>query len=358
MRREAAEQRPSASSKANASILIVGGYGQVGSRIAAHLSARFDGQIIVAGRSSARAAALAGRLGERVHARTIDVADAATHASATEAVDLVIVCIDLPDTAFVEHCLERGIHCVDITAELETMRRVLALDPVARRHGATVVLGVGLIPGLSNLMAKRGVSRMQTATRVENAFLVGLGEEHGSASLLWTFGHLGDKEYRKRAKIDFGAPYGERTVLHYPFPDQHTLPQTLPIESATSWLCMDSAPMTRLFGLVRRLGLSGLFRNASLLDFFTRFGTKLRFGREDCVVTTRVVGPAGSYQAWLKGRGEAFVTALAAAEVAYRLATASFASGVHHIEQVFRLDEFLPTLESEGVSFDESFSAN
>jgi hypothetical protein len=257
-------------------ILIVGGYGQVGSKIAANLSTRFDGQIIIAGRDADRAAAVAGRLGERVHARTIDVADATTYASATEAVDLVIVCIDLPDTAFVEHCLERGIHYVDITAELETMRQVLALDPVARRHEATAVLGVGLIPGLSNLMAKHGVSRMQTATRVENAFLVGLGEEHGAASLLWTFGHLGDEGYRKREKFDFGAPYGQRTVLHYAFPDQFTLPQNLPIESATSWLCMDSALMTRLFGLVRQLGLSGLFRTRQLSSLVEGHGRRVR----------------------------------------------------------------------------------
>ncbi len=339
-------------------ILIVGGYGHVGSGIAANLSTRFDGEIIVAGRDPERAAALAGRLGERVHARKLDVADAATHASATEAVDLVIVCIDLPGVAFAEHCLERGIHYVDITAEYETMCQVLALDPVARRHGATAVLGVGLIPGLSNLLAKHGVSRMQAATRVENAFLVGLGEQHGIASMLWTFGHLGDAGYRGRTKFDFRAPYGQRSVLHYAFPDQFTLPQTLPIESATSWLCVDSAPMTRLLGLVRRLGLSGLLRNESFLGLFARLGGRLRLGGEDCVVTTRVVGPGGTYQAWLKGRGEGFVTALAAAEAACRLATASFASGVYHIEQVFRLDDFLPALESEDVSFEESLPSD
>jgi len=339
-------------------ILIVGGYGQVGGRIAANLSTQFDGQIILAGRNPVRAAAAADRLGERVHSRSVDLADAATYTSATEAVDLVVVCIDLPDTAFVEHCLERGIHYLDVSAEYETICKVVELDPIARRHGATAVLGVGLIPGLSNLMAKRGVSRMRTATRVENAFLVGLGEEHGIASLLWTFGHLGDPEYREQAKFDFRAPYGQRTVLHYAFPDQYTLPKTLPIESATSWLCMDSVPMTRLFGLMRRLGLSGVFRNPSFLGLFARLGRRLRFGREDCVVTTRVVGPQGTYQAWLTGRGEAFVTALAAAEAARQLAAASFGSGVYHVEQVFRLDDFLPALRSEGVSFDESSPSN
>ena len=106
---------------------------------------------------------------------------------------------------------------------------------------------------------------MQTATRVENAFLVRLGEEHGIASLLWTFGHLGDPEYRERAIFDFFAsPTASELCSHYAFPDQYTLPQTLPIESAKSWLCMDSALMTRLFGPMRQLGLSGLFRNAIL----------------------------------------------------------------------------------------------
>ena len=35
-------------------ILIVGGYGQVGGRIAANLSGQFDGQIILAGRNPGR----------------------------------------------------------------------------------------------------------------------------------------------------------------------------------------------------------------------------------------------------------------------------------------------------------------
>ncbi len=100
--------------------------------------------------------------------------------------------------------------------------------------------------------------------------------------------------------------------------------------------------------------MSALFRNPSFLDLFTRFGGRLRFGSEDFVVTTRIVGSGGTYQAWLKGRGQGFVTALAAAEAARRLATDSFETGVHDVEQVFRLDEFLPALESEGVSFDES----
>jgi hypothetical protein len=336
------------------SILVVGGYGQVGSMITSNLSTRFDGRIFVAGRNPERASALARRLGEPVHPRTVDVADAATYVSATEAVDLAVVCIDLPDTAFAKHCLERGIHYVDLTAEHDTICQILALDPIARRHGATGLMSVGLIPGLSNLMARHGVSRMQTATRVENALMVGLGEEHGIASLLWTFSHLGDEGYRERTEFDFPAPYGRRTVLHYAFPDQYTLPQSLPIETARSWLCLDSALMTRLFGLVRQLGLSRLFRNESFLRRFVGLSRRLHFGHEDCVLTTRIAGPGGSYQAWLKGKGEGFVTALAAAEAAHRLVTGSFSSGVYHIEQMFRLEDFLPTLASENVLFEEA----
>ena len=115
--------------------------------------------------------------------------------------------------------------------------------------------------------------------------------------------------------------------------------------------------MTRFFGLVRQLGLSRLFRKAWFLGLFARLGARLRLGREDCILTTRIVGPEGTYQAWLKGRGEGFVTAIAAAEACRRLGAARFPSGVYHIEQVFGLEDFLPTLEGEGVSFAESLSS-
>jgi saccharopine dehydrogenase-like NADP-dependent oxidoreductase len=59
-------------------VLIVGGYGTVGRRIAAELARDAPGRIVVAGRSADRAAAFAALLGHGARGHLIDVDDPAT----------------------------------------------------------------------------------------------------------------------------------------------------------------------------------------------------------------------------------------------------------------------------------------
>lgn len=59
-------------------ILLVGGYGVVGRRIAAHLSRQFPDRVVVAGRDPSRAQALCDELRHGTRARRIDVEDLAS----------------------------------------------------------------------------------------------------------------------------------------------------------------------------------------------------------------------------------------------------------------------------------------
>jgi saccharopine dehydrogenase-like NADP-dependent oxidoreductase len=55
-------------------ILIVGGYGAVGSVIASQLVQYHEDRLLIAGRTETRAAAFAAELGSRVRWRVLDVA--------------------------------------------------------------------------------------------------------------------------------------------------------------------------------------------------------------------------------------------------------------------------------------------
>lgn len=321
-------------------IVVVGGYGQVGSKAARHLAVERDFPVIIAGRNAERAAACAAQLGHGASARRVDLTDPSTYDAVLDGAGVVLMCADLPDAALVARCLACGIHYVDLTGERRLMKQIMAL-----KGDATAVISVGLMPGLSNLLAKHAVEKVPGAKAVETALLLGMGEEHGTASLYWTFGHLSDT--RGHRKFDFGAPYGRRMALRYAFPDQYTLPHTLGIESASSWMCMDSVGMTRLMGLLRQLYIAPIFKNGAVMRSFARMADQPQGGSEGVVLTSRI---KGAYQAWIRGAGETRVTARMGAEVAARVAMGDLPRGVYHSEQVFRLEEFLPHL---GLTFEE-----
>ena len=112
-------------------ILIVGGYGSVGYRIAKLLAPDFRARITIAGRNLRKAEDLARTLGHDSQARMIDVNDSRSYTAALEDVGLVIMCLDLTDTAFAQACVTRGIHYVDITASLEVIERLSLLHDLA-----------------------------------------------------------------------------------------------------------------------------------------------------------------------------------------------------------------------------------
>jgi saccharopine dehydrogenase (NAD+, L-lysine forming) len=77
-------------------ILIVGGYGVVGRRIATELGADYPGRVVIGGRNPARADEIATTIGHGVRGRRIDIADPSSIAAALEGAVVVISCIDQP----------------------------------------------------------------------------------------------------------------------------------------------------------------------------------------------------------------------------------------------------------------------
>jgi saccharopine dehydrogenase (NAD+, L-lysine forming) len=330
-------------------ILIVGGYGAVGTVIASALAKHYRDRLIIAGRNAARAAIFAQTLGAGVRSRVMDVSQPIDYDTALIDVQYVIMCLDLTQIDFARQCLRRGIHYIDISAEYATLAAIAPLDGIAKQHQATAVLSVGLIPGLSNLMARHSLRVLPCIDSFDSAVLLGLGEKHGAAATLWTLDHLSDES--GATQIQFPPPYGQRTVYRFAFPDQYTLPQTLPITTASSWLCFDSAFITHLIRLARLPLIRTLLQKNAVKQFSLNLLQRWQVGSDDFVLTTRARSGAALYQAWLSGKSEAEITGLVAAEVVHRMIAQPRDAGVFHIEQLFQLEEFLPLLEAHGITF-------
>jgi saccharopine dehydrogenase (NAD+, L-lysine forming) len=131
-------------------ILIAGGYGVVGSRIATALAPEYPGRVIVAGRSGARANEAAARIGHGVRGRAVDVAVPSSIEAALDDVGVVVSCIDQPDRGLLHAAIERGLRYTDITPHLTELGRGAAYDQIdaaARKSGSRILLGTGLVPG-------------------------------------------------------------------------------------------------------------------------------------------------------------------------------------------------------------------
>ena len=323
------------------SVLIVGGYGAVGKRIAQSLS-RQSLRIVIAGRDLSKAQAAAATM--NAVAQRIDLTDPATWDAALSGINLVIACIDQADTSFLQAVTARGIAYLDVTANDGFFAQAEQLKPAT-----PVLLSVGLAPGLSNLLATSAAQGLDTVTRIEIGLLMGLGDEHGKAAIDWSMRNVFAPAARRDAAIvDFGPDFGRRRAHFMDFSDQHALERTMPGTEVTTRVAYDSALMTNaLFWLGRTFSGNRLVERV-----VTAIGHMPSGGSDKCVLSVTVTGQHNGFEqqhrALYRGRREAAVTAETAALMARAVLDGEVPAGVWHSHQVLRPDTIFTELERRG----------
>ncbi len=153
---------------------IVGlvGHGVTGSRVAAHLLAA---DVRVAVHDPVPCTARPGL----VH---VD------HASEIVGCDLVVVCRPAPHTAVIERFLTLGMPVVSVGDDLDDLKSMLRLQVVAETGHTALVVGAGMAPGLSGLLARYLAEQLHTLDELHVAV-------HGTAGPACAYQHheaLGD----------------------------------------------------------------------------------------------------------------------------------------------------------------------
>lgn len=346
-------------------ILITGGYGRIGSRIAERLAQRYPHCVIVADRDEAKAVHLAERIGHGAAGRALDVANPVSVATALDGVRLVVNCADRRSPDFLRAVIARGARYTDTSANLAFWRLALDLETEARGAGACVLLGAGLAPGASNVMARAVAQRVGGADSVETHLLLGgaLGPT-ALESLLQSMPHpfTLTEEGRERAarsfeagrEIDFPAPIGRRTAHRFALPDQVFYPRTLGAHTAASWLAFDSPWLPRLCSTLVRSGGSFLLRRPTLRRGMARLLLSLQAKAElprPFVITVEARGEKGTARSILSGNDELHARAAAAALLASWLYEGRICRpGVWLPEQMIDAQRFFAELNHHGVS--------
>ncbi|WP_449281829.1 hypothetical protein [Leucobacter sp.] len=144
------------------------------------------------------------------------------------------------------------------------------LEALRREAAGPVVLGAGLVPGLSTILARSIPGR--PGDDVDVLVMLGTGERHGPAAVSWTAGLVGTDVHRppegrrvrnlRETRREEGPDGRVRRYLRADFPD-HILLGTPRGPRIRSYLTLDSAPMTAALRAVGRVPvLRGALRAA------------------------------------------------------------------------------------------------
>ncbi len=339
-------------------ILIVGGYGEVGARLAAQLEACEPARVLVAGRHPERAS---GRT------RHIDVEDPSSIERALDGVDTVVACVRQRGAALLRAAVRRGLAYTSIAPPWMPSRELAPLRDEAARTGARVVLAAGLEPGISSVMTRAAAERLGAVDAIESALFLSLGDLYGVDSMAFLFEEISEvypvtiegqphqtRAFERMREVDFPSPIGRQRAYTMPFRDQLYYPETLGAKTAIArialdppWLAPAAAALLRhgLRPLLARGGGSGAAR--SLLQHLrARYASRDRFA---LVVEAR--GRGRVVRASLVGRQQAQVTASGVAAITEALwAREVSAPGVWLAEQVIEPAAFFARLAAHGLT--------
>ena len=89
-------------------------------------------------------------------------------------VDVVVLAHGGPHAEVAQHLLERGVAVVSVSDDLDDVRSMVDLDDLARSRGMPLVVGAGMEPGLTGLLARMLVSKLARCDEIHLAI-------HGTA---------------------------------------------------------------------------------------------------------------------------------------------------------------------------------
>lgn len=224
-------------------VLILGGYGNFGKRIAAALVAR-NIPVVIAGRSRGKAETLSAELGAKAEAACFDVRTGLSeHLGRIRPKVVINTCgpFQNSDYQVAEICIAHRVHYIDLADGRAFVTGIAKLDGRAKQANVSVISGASTVPGLSSAVVehyrhefaeidflKFGISPGQKAER-------GLATTRGIMTYvgkpLAPFQSIRDKAYGWQDIYRQDYPeLGMRWMANCDIPDFDLLPQTYGIK--------------------------------------------------------------------------------------------------------------------------------
>ncbi|MFZ5650675.1 MAG: saccharopine dehydrogenase family protein [Bacillota bacterium] len=230
-------------------VAVLGGAGGMGSRAASDIAFQGDvTELTIGDINLGSARKLAGEINhklgkEKVKAAYIDANLPDTVMQAIRGCDVVASAIGpyyLYGKKVAEAIIESGIYMVDICDDYDALQDIFSLQEKAEKNGAVVLTGMGWTPGLSNLLAAKGIEEMDEAVEVDIYWAGSPVGDSGLAVILHTLhiftgsiptfvdgGLVSIPAGSEREEVLFDE-LGRCTMFHVGHPEPVTLPKKYP----------------------------------------------------------------------------------------------------------------------------------
>jgi saccharopine dehydrogenase-like NADP-dependent oxidoreductase len=244
----------------------VGGYGNVGRRLAAALQP--SRPVVVAGRRPEAAEQAAAELDVLAAPEAVDAVTGEGLDAVARPGDVVVNCAgDHRDAHLLRRSIELGCHYTDLTADPLAIAAMLDLDGAATEAGTSALLGIGLAPGATNVLARAALDLLPEADHIDIGLLLSLADGFGPEAVAWTLDAVATPlamerggiatdvvAFRSRRRLRFGTGRSY-PVYEFGFPEQVFLPESLAVPSVRGWFSLKPLLATRALALAARTGV-------------------------------------------------------------------------------------------------------
>jgi hypothetical protein len=205
-------------------VLILGGYGTFGKRIAAAL-ARDGVPVIVAGRHQDKAADLCAELraanpGGRIKPLAVD-AERALDGPLEALKPAVVINTCGPfqekDYKIAEHCLRHKTDYIDLADGRSFVTGISRLNEAAKKAGVAVISGASTVPGLSSAVIERYRGEFSVIEELRYGISPGQKAERGLATTQGILSYVGRQ--LKPAPGETAPRYGWQDIYRQAYPD-------------------------------------------------------------------------------------------------------------------------------------------
>jgi saccharopine dehydrogenase-like NADP-dependent oxidoreductase len=226
-------------------IVVLGGAGDMGSEAVRDLVNNQEvKEVIVADLNFEKAKELKKNLGEKIVPLSLDANNKENLIEVIKKGDVALSCIG-PfykfEAKIAKAAIEAGVNYVSICDDFDAVEEVLKLDQEAKNKNLTILTGMGWTPGISNVLALKGVKELKKADIINIAWAGDAEDSEGLAVIKHTYHiftgmiityldgkHLKIKAGTGKEIVEFLPPINKIPVYHLGHPEPVTIPKFIP----------------------------------------------------------------------------------------------------------------------------------
>lgn len=349
-------------------ILVIGGYGRIGSSVAQDIANNTAAEVIVTSRNHQM-------VDTSLQFLALDLERQDLLQKAIADVDLVIHCagpFHYRDGRVLKHCIQEKVNYVDVSDHRSFYEKVIPWQEEAVAAGVTAVLNTGIFPGISNSMVKQGVEQFERAKKIHLSYVVAGSGGAGVTVMRTTF--LGLKKpfkawingkwqqispYTAREVIQFPPPYGKTGVYWFDMPETYTFADSFDVDTVITKFGSIPDWYNHLTWITAHVFPDAWVTSPGGIEFFSRVSYQMtqvtdRFSGIGVAMRAEITGlkdgKETSYHATMVHENTAIAAGAGTGSVAQLILEGKLDKpGIYPVEQALSTELFAETMQSRQI---------